>query len=121
MRPREGAFAEQVAIPERNLVEVPEHITLAQAALAEPIAVSWHAVRLGLAALHPADQRRAHVLGGGAIGVAAVLALKAMGIESVTLSEPNGARAAYLRDVCDIDVVQEPEHNEPLVLALLHI
>ncbi|MCP4820181.1 MAG: alcohol dehydrogenase catalytic domain-containing protein [Shimia sp.] len=116
MPPREGAFAEQVAIPERNLVEVPEHITLAQAALAEPIAVSWHAVRLGLAALHPADQRRAHVLGGGAIGVAAVLALKAMGIESVTLSEPNGARAAYLRDVCDIDVVQEPEQNAPLVI-----
>lgn len=116
MPPREGAFAEQVAIPERNLVAVPDHITFEQAALAEPIAVSWHAVRLGLAAMHPADQRRAHVLGGGAIGVAAVLALKAMGVDEVTMSEPNAARAEYLRKVCGINVVAEPEKNVPLVI-----
>ncbi|MCP4207904.1 MAG: alcohol dehydrogenase catalytic domain-containing protein [Shimia sp.] len=116
MPPREGAFADQVAIPERNLVELPDHISFEQAALAEPIAVSWHAVRLGLAALHPTDQRRAHVLGGGAIGVAAALALKAMGVEEVTLSEPNAARAEYLRKVCGINVVAEPEKNVPLVI-----
>ncbi|MEM9814372.1 MAG: alcohol dehydrogenase catalytic domain-containing protein, partial [Pseudomonadota bacterium] len=89
MPPREGAFAQYVAMPERNLVALPEEITADQAALAEPIAVSWHAARLGLAALHPADPRRAHVIGGGAIGVAAVLALRAMGVSAVTLSEPN--------------------------------
>ena len=116
MPPREGAFAEYVAIPERNLVEVPEHITLEQAALAEPIAVSWHALRLGLSALHPEDERRAHVIGGGAIGLAAVLALQAMGAEQVTLSEPNATRAAYLREVCGIDVVETPEQNTPLVI-----
>ena len=116
MPPREGAFAERVAIPERNLVAVPDHITFEQAALAEPIAVSWHAVRLGLAAMHPADQRRAHVLGGGAIGVAAALALKAMGVNEVTMSEPNVARSEYLRKVCGINVVAEPEKNVPLVI-----
>ncbi len=116
MPPREGAFAEYVAIPDRNLVEVPAHITLEQAALAEPIAVSWHAVRLGLAALHPADERRAHVIGGGAIGLAAALALTAMGIEQVTLSEPNAVRADYLRRVCGIDVVDTPDQDIPLVI-----
>ncbi len=116
MPPREGAFAEWVAIPEGNLVAVPDHITFEQAALAEPIAVSWHAVRLGLAAMHPADQRRAHVLGGGAIGVAAALALKAMDVNEVTMSEPNVARAEYLRKVCGINVVAEPEKNVPLVI-----
>ncbi len=116
MPPREGAFAEYVAIPERNLIEVPSHITLEQAALAEPIAVSWHAVRLGLAALHPADERRAHVIGGGAIGLAAALALTAMGVEQVTLSEPNAARATYLRDTCGIAVVDTPEQDIPLVI-----
>ncbi len=116
MPPREGAFADYVAIPERNLVEVPAHITLEQAALAEPIAVSWHAVRLGLAAMHPADQQRAHVIGGGAIGLAAVLALNAMGVEQVTLSEPNPARAAYLRDVCGLAVVETPDQDIPLVI-----
>ncbi|GAA6179707.1 galactitol-1-phosphate 5-dehydrogenase [Shimia sp. NS0008-38b] len=116
MPPREGAFAEQVAVPESNLVEIPDHITLEQAALAEPIAVSWHAVRLGLAALHPTDIRCAHVIGGGAIGVAAALSLKAMGAEGVTLSEPNAARAAYLCDTCGIDVVEKPEQSVPLVI-----
>ena len=116
MPPREGAFAEFVAIPSRNLVEVPNHVTLEQAALAEPIAVSWHAARLGLAALHPSDERRAHVIGGGAIGVAAALALKAMGVEHVTLSEPNPARAAYLRDACRINVVDTPEQDIPLII-----
>ncbi len=116
MPPREGAFAEYVSVPERNLVAVPDHVTLEQAALAEPIAVSWHAVRLGLAALHPADERRAHVIGGGAIGLAAALALNAMGVRKVTLSEPNAVRAAYLREHCGIDVVDAPEQDIPLVI-----
>ena len=60
-----------------------------RAALAEPLAVSWHAARLGLEALHPSDERRAIVLGGGAIGLAAALALRAMGCEAVTVVEPN--------------------------------
>ena len=36
MQPCQGAFAEFVAIPEINLVEVPDQIDLAQAALTEP-------------------------------------------------------------------------------------
>lgn len=116
MPPREGAFADYVAIPERNLVEVPDHISLEQAALAEPIAVSWHAARLALAALHPADERRAHVIGGGAIGLAAALSLRAMGLTDVTLSEPNEVRAAYLRDTCDIRIDNNPATGIPLIV-----
>ena len=69
MPPREGAFAEYVSMPETNLVTVPESVALEKAALAEPLAVSWHAARLGLEALHEDADRRALVLGGGAIGV----------------------------------------------------
>lgn len=116
MPPREGAFADYVALPERNLVEVPDHITLEQAALAEPIAVSWHAVRLGLAALHPADERRAHVIGGGAIGLAAALSLKAMGVDHVTVSEPNENRATYLRETCGITIDNAPRTGIPLIV-----
>lgn len=48
MPPKDGAFAQFVAMPERNLVTVPEGVPLDRAALAEPLAVSWHAVRLAL-------------------------------------------------------------------------
>ena len=96
MPPREGAFAEFVAMPERNLVTVPEGISLEQAALAEPVAVGWHAVRLGIAALPGDMAETALVIGGGAIGVAAALSLIAQGLAQVTLIEPNPLRRAYL-------------------------
>ncbi len=104
MMPREGAFAQYITMPEDNLVPVPDAVSLDKAALAEPIAVSWHAVRLGLEALHPEAARDALVLGGGAIGLAAALSLKAQGADEVTIVEPNATRAAFLTERCGLDV-----------------
>ena len=44
--PRHGAFAERLAIPSANLVAIPDDVITEKAALAEPIACGWHAVRL---------------------------------------------------------------------------
>ena len=99
MPPREGGFADLVAIPNRNLVTVPEDIALSKAALAEPIACGWHTVKLSLATLSGSCST-ALVLGGGAIGLGAALSLKAQGVDSVTIVEPNPLRRAYLADVC---------------------
>ncbi|MEO0343425.1 MAG: alcohol dehydrogenase catalytic domain-containing protein [Pseudomonadota bacterium] len=96
MMPRPGAFADYVSIPPENLVIVPDDVPLEKAALAEPIAVSWHAVRLGLIALHPTADRSTLIIGGGAIGVAAYLSLLAQGEESPTIVEPNAKRRKYL-------------------------
>ncbi|KIN78292.1 alcohol dehydrogenase catalytic domain-containing protein [Sulfitobacter mediterraneus] len=100
MPPREGAFAQYLAMPGSNLVTVPDDVGLAKAALAEPLAVSWHAARLALEALHSNMERRALVIGGGAIGLAAALALRAMGVEQVTIIEPNEKRRAFLAERC---------------------
>ncbi|MBM1310956.1 alcohol dehydrogenase catalytic domain-containing protein [Sulfitobacter mediterraneus] len=100
MPPREGAFAQYLAMPGTNLVTVPDDVGLAKAALAEPLAVSWHAARLALEALHSNMERRAIVIGGGAIGLAAALALRAMGVEQVTIVEPNEKRRAFLAERC---------------------
>jgi len=116
MPPREGAFAEWVCMPERNLVTVPDNVSLAKAALAEPLAVSWHAVRLALEALHPTMQMRALVIGGGAIGFAAALALRAMGAEDVTISEPNAIRRAFLTDRCSQNALAQADGSYPLVI-----
>lgn len=116
MPPREGAFAQYVAMPERNLVSVPKDVPLAKAALAEPLAVSWHAVRLACDALHPSMDRRALVLGGGAIGLAAALALKAIGIEDVTVAEPNDARRAFLLDHCGQRAVASGAGQFPVIV-----
>jgi threonine dehydrogenase-like Zn-dependent dehydrogenase len=91
--PRPGAFAELVRIPEQNLVEVPDGLDIVKAALAEPVAVSYHAVRLGLAAsCRPASSLTALVLGGGAIGLAAALVLAMSGVSRIHVAEPNQAR-----------------------------
>lgn len=108
MPPREGAFAQYVAMPAQNLVTVPEGFDIAKAALAEPLAVSWHAVRLGLEALSIHAERRALVIGGGAIGLAAALALKAMGASDITVTEPNAARRAFLAERCGQSVADAP-------------
>ena len=116
MPPREGAFAQYVAMPWDNLVEVPDHVPFAKAALAEPLAVSWHAARLALEALHPAMERRALVIGGGAIGVAAALALRAMGVEDTTIVEPNELRRRYLEQLNGTDVTASASGMFPIVI-----
>jgi L-gulonate 5-dehydrogenase len=116
MPPREGAFAEWLTMPETNLVAVPDEISPEKAALAEPLAVSWHAVKLGLNALHPGLERRALVIGGGAIGLAAALAFHAMGVEDVLIVEPNALRRASLNDRCGIKAVQQAEGQFPIVV-----
>lgn len=100
MPPREGAFAQFVAIPESNLVTVPDDVPLAKAALAEPLAVSWHAARLALEALHPNMERAVQIIGGGAIGLAAALAFRAMGVQDVRIVELNAKRRAFLTEQC---------------------
>lgn len=116
MQPREGAFAQYIAMPDQNLVTVPGDVPLAKAALAEPLAVSWHAARLALEALHPQSDRRAMVIGGGAIGLAAALALRAMGMPDVTIVEPNDIRRAFLDKTCGERAIAAAEGHYPIVI-----
>ncbi len=116
MPPREGAFAQYVCMPEGNLIAVPDAVPLTKAALAEPLAVSWHAVRLGLEALHPQADRDALVLGGGAIGVAAALSLRAMGVDRVIVVEPNATRRAYLETACGLECAAEAQGSHGIVV-----
>jgi len=113
MPPREGAFAQYVCVPERNLVPVPDDVPMNKAALAEPLAVSWHAARLALAN-GAAD--KAIVIGGGAIGLAASLCLKAMGVSDVIVIEPNAARRAFLIDVCNENAVESTSEMAPVII-----
>ena len=115
MQPREGAFAQYISMPQSNLVTVPEAVPLAKAALAEPLAVSWHAVRLATEALHATSERRALVIGGGAIGLAAALALRAMHVADVTIVEPNDARRAFLAALGE-QVVAQADGLFPVVI-----
>jgi len=98
MAPRQGAFAEFIAIPAENLVDIPDHVSFEQACLAEPLACGWHGVRLGARAIDgPLAVARCLVIGGGAIGLGAALALRANGAAEITISEANQRRVPALR------------------------
>ncbi len=103
MPPREGAFAELVAMPDQNLVSVPDSVPLAKAALAEPIACGWHAVSKARDTVP--DASTALVLGGGAIGLGAALSLAARGIPDVTVVEPGAGRRRFLSEQCGQNAV----------------
>ena len=94
MPPRAGAFAQYLTMPRHNLVPVPDDFPLSKACLVEPMACGWHAVRVAQRVSVPASS--ALVLGGGAIGVGAALALRARGVDNITLVEINAPRRAYL-------------------------
>ena len=92
---RPGAYAEQMAIPERCLIDLPQGMTPVQAALTEPAATVLHAANLSMRALHrPLQECRTLVLGGGAIGMLAALLLRSYGTREVTLAELNPLRRA---------------------------
>ena len=95
MPPRPGAFAELVRVPERNLVAIAEDFPVAHAALAEPVAVAYHAVNTGARLLDiPLSAAHCLVLGGGAIGLAAALVMAMQGAAGIHVAEPNPARRA---------------------------
>ena len=111
MPPRPGAFAEYVTIPERNLLPIPEGLSMRDAALAEPVAVSWHAVRIGLERLNQSAPR-VLVQGAGAIGVAAALVARHMGAASIHVAEPHAGRRATLAPEAGIDTF-DPASRDP--------
>jgi threonine dehydrogenase-like Zn-dependent dehydrogenase len=97
MMPRPGAFAEIVRVPERNVIAVADDLPIEHAALAEPIAVAWHAVRIGVERLHqPLAACRVVVLGGGAIGLAAALVARLFGALDLRIGETNLLRREAL-------------------------
>ena len=90
---RPGAFAELVAIPDRNLIPVPDGMKLEHAALMEPAGVAVHAVHLAeRAAARPLSEATAYVIGAGPIGLLAALVLRSQGCRAVTLADTNPLR-----------------------------
>lgn len=108
MPPREGAFAQYVTMPERNLVEIPNQIDVRKAALVEPVACGWHATKVAERSVTISGST-ALVFGGGAIGLGAALSLVARGAASVRIVEPSEQRRMFLRERTGLDVIHPDE------------
>lgn len=103
---RAGAFAEQIAIPESNLIALPEDMSAAQAALTEPGATALHAVLLAERTLHrPISEARALVIGAGSVGLLTALVLQDKGANHIDLAETNRLRRNTVQQHTDIAAI----------------
>lgn len=73
----DGGMAEKLAVPPECLVPLPDGLPVTDASLVEPLAVSWHALRIAGASMG----KRVLVVGGGSVGLMAVAAARAMGLD----------------------------------------
>lgn len=96
-----GGLSEIVAVDAARLHPLPESVDLSVAALLEPLAVAWHAIKRA----EITDLARAGpvlVVGGGPVGVAVVYVLKAWGASQIWVTEPSPIRQERLRGVTDV-------------------
>lgn len=74
-----GGFAEYVAVPVRNIIELPDNVDIKVAAMLEPMSVAIHAIRR--AKLNGSE--KVAVIGLGTIGLLAIMFLKEIGISNI--------------------------------------
>ncbi|GAA2073964.1 zinc-binding dehydrogenase [Aeromicrobium halocynthiae] len=103
-----GGYAEYVAVSEAVAFEVPSNVPVEHAAMTEPLAVAWHAVRKG----DVGAKDVAVVIGCGPIGLAVILMLKASGVRTVVASDLSAGRRELARR-CGADVVVDPSSESP--------
>jgi len=103
---RPGAFAERVAIPTRNLIEIPDGMDASLAALTEPAATATHAVNLAERSFaRPISETRSLVIGGGSVGLFAALTLAHRGVKDLTLADTNPLRRQSAEKTGVADVI----------------
>lgn len=108
-----GGFADEIAVKASSLVPLPDNVSLRVAALAEPLAVAAHMIRVsGFRA-----GQDAVVLGAGPIGCSLTFFLKDSGARQVIVSEVATSRSAQAKS-CGADRVVNPVEED--VLKIIH-
>jgi len=107
-----GAYAEQVVVEESLMLALPDGLTPEVAALTEPMAIGWHAVRRSEIAKNDV----AIVIGSGPVGLAVIALLKTRGVRTVVASDPSPGRRRLAR-AAGADIVVDPTETSPYEAA----
>ncbi len=101
----DGAFAQYILVGAPSLRRLPEGLSARSAALAEPLAVALHGItRSGVVA-----GDRVMVMGAGPIGALTIAALKARGVDDITVVEPHQGRQQLAASVGASEVIDPSE------------
>jgi len=104
----DGAFAEYVVAPERNLVPVPDNVSLESASMTEPAAVALHAVKRG-GGSSPGES--VAIFGIGPIGLMVAQWVRAMGASRVFLFDIDAPKLELARQLGFTQVFDSRDAN----------
>ncbi|GAB1510423.1 alcohol dehydrogenase catalytic domain-containing protein [Actinophytocola sp. KF-1] len=104
----DGGMAEYTVVPGHMLHPLPDSVSAELGAMVEPMAVAFHAARLG--AVAPGEH--AVVFGAGPIGIGLWFALRGQGVEDITICEPSADRRRAISDLGAGDVI-DPTQIDP--------
>jgi 2-desacetyl-2-hydroxyethyl bacteriochlorophyllide A dehydrogenase len=109
---RPGAFAQYMSIPAASLIDMPQDMPAAHAAVTEPAATALHAINLSMRSLvRPLQECRVLILGGGAIGMFAALLLKNYGCMDTTVAEVNPLRRQQIEQYAQVKTYNPKDEN----------
>jgi 2-desacetyl-2-hydroxyethyl bacteriochlorophyllide A dehydrogenase len=92
---RPGAFAEFVAVPEKNVYRLDDHISMHEGAFTEPFACAVHICRL----LHMSPTDRLLILGAGPIGLFTLQAAQVYGLRNIVVVDLNRDRLEIVSEL----------------------
>jgi L-iditol 2-dehydrogenase len=107
-----GFFRELVNLPAANFLPIPAAMSFDEAALAEPLAIAMHSLRL--TSIRPGET--VVVIGAGPIGLLTIAALRTAGAGRIWAVEPIAHRRELARGV-GADIALEPEEAVHEILS----
>lgn len=107
-----GAYAEQIVVEESLMLPVPNGLSPELAAVTEPMAIGWHAVRRS----EIKKRSVAIVIGCGPVGLAVISLLKARGVRMIVASDLSPGRRG-LAVACGADIAVDPREDSPYAVA----
>jgi threonine dehydrogenase-like Zn-dependent dehydrogenase len=103
-----GGLAEKIAVPVKNVLVLPEDVPMDIGALVEPLSVAWHAMSMvDLGKGMEWKDATVLVIGGGPIGIACVMVLRAKGAKSIIVS--SAKQPSILKDFGANEVVSSKD------------
>ncbi|WP_336023248.1 zinc-binding dehydrogenase [Halobellus salinisoli] len=105
---RPGGYAEQVVESADNAIPLPDGVSPADAAIAQPVSVGLHAVRQSPVGIGDSVA----IVGAGPIGLGALRSAKSSGAAPIYVSEPQAARREIAEDF-GADVLIDPTEEDP--------
>ena len=104
---RDGAFAEYVAVPVWNLIELGDDISYEDAALMEPLSVALHAIRKA----NISKDSCISIIGTGTIAIAISQILNALGYSQIGIIARNSNKKSLISKFGNAEYIIENESN----------